>query len=57
MTEPDEEMLPILDSPPKSGVFVDHDDSELTQEEIDLGNALGQVIDVDDDGDLDGGLT
>lgn len=46
--------LPILDSPPKSGVFVDHDDLELTDDDIALGNALGDVIDVDDDND-DGG--
>lgn len=53
MTEP---VLPILDSPPKSGVFVDHDDVPLTDDDIALGNALGEVIDVDDDDDRDGGL-
>lgn len=48
MSEP---MLPVLDEEPKSGVYIDHDDQPLTDEEIALGNALGQVIDVDDDTD------
>lgn len=46
-----ERLLPVLDEPPKSGVFVDHDDAPLTEEDIALGNALGRVIDVDDDSD------
>lgn len=50
MTEPEPE-LPALDSPPKSGIFIDHDDAELTDDEIALGNALGEAIDVDDDND------
>ena len=49
--------LPEIDSPPKSGVFVEHDDAPLTDDDIALGNALGEVIDVDDDDDRDGGLT
>lgn len=57
MTAPaGDDALPILDEPPKSGVFVDHDDEPLTDDEIALGNALGEVIDVDDDDDASGGL-
>lgn len=48
MSEPE---LPRLDEPPRSGVFVDHDDAPLTEEDIALGNALGELIDVDDDDD------
>lgn len=46
-----EPLLPELDTPPRSGVFVDHDDVPLTAEDIAVGNALGEVIDVDDDDD------
>jgi len=53
---PDPELLPELDEPPKSGVFIDHDAHPLTEDEIALGNALGEVIDVDNDDDRDGGL-
>ena len=56
MTNPDPELLPELDSPPTSGVFIDHDAAPLTPDDIALGNALGAVIDVDDDDDRDGGL-
>lgn len=41
--------LPVLDSPPRSGVFVDHDDLVLTSQDIERGNELGDLIDVDDD--------
>lgn len=51
-----EPLLPTLDRPPTSGVFVGHDDDDLTDDDIALGNALGQVIDVDDDTDAHGGL-
>ncbi|WP_167760425.1 hypothetical protein [Blastococcus sp. CT_GayMR16] len=54
-TDHDEE-LPVLDQPPASGVFVDHDDEPLTDDDVELGNALGEAIDVDDDDDRDGGL-
>lgn len=47
-TEPE---LPVLDEPPKSGIYIDHDAAPLTEDEIALGNALGEVIDVDDDDD------
>lgn len=57
MTGPDpDDLLPILDEPPRSGVFVDHDDEQLTDDDIALGNALGVVIDTEDDDDSDGGL-
>jgi len=52
----DDDLLPVLDTPPKSGVFIDHDDAPLTDDDIALGNALGQVIDIDDDDDATGGL-
>lgn len=48
MTEPE---LPSLDEEPKSGVYVDHDELELTEDDIAAGNALAQVIDVEDDDD------
>jgi hypothetical protein len=51
-----DDLLPVLDEPPKSGVFIDHDDAELTDEDVALGNALGEVIDVEDDDDATGGL-
>lgn len=50
MTDP-EPLLPVLDSPPSDGVFRHLEDAPPTQDEIDLGNALGEVIDVDDDSD------
>ena len=43
------EELPRLDSPPER--WVEHDDLTLTDEEIDAGNLLGRVTDVDDDDD------
>ena len=49
MTEPAE--LPQVDTPPQTGVFVEHDDLELTAEEIALGNRLGELINPDDDDD------
>lgn len=48
--------LPVLDEPPKSGAFIDHDAQPLTADDIALGNALGEVIDIDDDQDATGGL-
>lgn len=48
MAEPE---LPPLDSPPKSGVFIDHDELELTDDDIAAGNLLGERIDIDDDTD------
>lgn len=48
--------LPVLDEAPKSGVFVDHDDVPLTDDDIALGNALAAVIDIHDDDDGHGGL-
>jgi hypothetical protein len=52
MSEP--VLLPVVDTPPKSGVFVDADDMALTPEERDEGNRLGREIDIDDD--FDNGL-
>ena len=52
MSEPVE--LPAVDEPPRSGVFVEHDELELTDAEIAEGNRLGQVIDPDDDEDSGG---
>ena len=49
MSEPVE--LPAVDTPPRSGVFVDSDDLGLTPEEREEGNRLGRLIDVDDDFD------
>jgi hypothetical protein len=49
MTEPVD--LPQLDEPPRSGVFLDHDDLELTAAEIAEGKRLGETIDPDDDTD------
>lgn len=43
--------LPAVDQPPKSGVFVDPDDTPLSDAEIAAGNALGAAIDIDDDED------
>lgn len=51
MSDSTPDLLPVLDSPPRSGVFVDHDAAPLTADDIALGNALGEVIDVDDDDD------
>lgn len=45
--------LPEIDSPPER--WVDAEDFEITDEELELGNRLGQTIDVDDD--EDGGVT
>lgn len=49
MTEPED--LPELDTPPKDGVYRHLEDQELSDQEIAAGNALGAVIDVDDDND------
>lgn len=43
--------LPALDDPPRSGVWVEHDTLELTEEEIAEGNRLAAAIDPDDDHD------
>lgn len=51
-----DDLLPVLDEEPKTGVYVDHDDAPLTGDDVALGNALGEVIDVDDDDDATGGL-
>ena len=56
MSTPDSDELPALDDEPASGVYVDHDSLELTDDEAALGRALGEVIDVEDDDDSDGGL-
>jgi hypothetical protein len=50
VTEPDDE-LPRLDDEPKSGVYVDHDDADLTDDDIAEGQRLGEAIDVEDDDD------
>jgi|GEM_PF-1518669 len=57
MRQDDPATLPAIDDPPKSGVFVDHEEFFLapTPEEIAEGNRLGEAIDVNDD--LDNGLT
>ena len=47
-------VLPEVDTPPKSGVWVDHELFVPTPEEIALGNALGMDIDTADPLD-DGG--
>lgn len=52
-----DDLLPILDEPPRSGVFIDHDAEPLADEEVALGNALGEVIDVHDDGDAGRAVT
>ena len=49
MSEPVD--LPVVDEPPRSGVFVEHDELELTDAEIAEGNRLGETIDPDDDED------
>ena len=54
MAEPE---LPQVDEPPRSGVFVEHDELELTAAEIADGNMLGEAIDVDDDDDNGGAVT
>ena len=46
-----EPMLPILDDEPKSGVYVDHDDLMLSEEEQEEGRRLGRSISVEDDDD------
>ena len=48
MSEPE---LPILDSPPKSGVYIDHDAVPVSDEDAEIGNRLAEIIDVDDDDD------
>jgi hypothetical protein len=49
VSDHDHDQLPRLDEPPQR--WVEHDDLELTPEEIDEGNRLGRVIDPDDDED------
>lgn len=49
MSEPVQ--LPVVDTPPRSGVFVDFDDEGLTPEQREEGNRLGREIDIDDDFD------
>jgi hypothetical protein len=49
--------LPQVDEPPRSGVFIEHDDLELTAAEIADGNMLGEAIDVDDDDDNGGAVS
>ncbi len=42
------------DDPPRSGQWVDHEDflgEGLTDAEIEIGNVMGEIIDVDDDTD------
>lgn len=56
MTAPRDGLLPALDDEPRNGVYVDHDQLQLTHDEAALGNRLGEVIDPDDDEDTDGGL-
>lgn len=46
---PDE--LPQLDTPPTSGVFVEHHDLRLTPEEAEQGDVVGSLISVEDDDD------
>lgn len=46
--------LPVIDDPPPFGGWVDHDDLQLTEEEIVEGNRLGEMIDINDDGDNGG---
>lgn len=46
--------LPAVDEPPRSGVFIEHDELELTDDEIAAGNQLGAAIDVEDDDDNGG---
>lgn len=54
MTEPID--LPVIDEPPKSGVWVDHEEwfGDLSDDEIAEGNRLGGAIDPDDDDDNGG---
>lgn len=44
-------LLPEVDTPPKSGVWVDPEEWEVTDEEVEHGNRLGETIDVNDDED------
>ena len=46
-------LLPELDTPPSTGVFVDHEDffATATDEEIEAGNFLGEIIDIEADHD------
>lgn len=43
--------LPALDTPPSAGVWVEHTDLALTDDDVAEGNTLGESIDVDDDHD------
>lgn len=45
------ETLTAVDTPPSSGVWVEHDMLELTADEITAGNHQGVAIDIDDDED------
>ena len=49
--DPEVDELPQVDEPPRSGVFVEHDDLELTPEEVEEGRRFGEAIDPDDDED------
>ena len=35
-------ILPVVDDPPKTGVWVDPEEWEVTDEEVAAGNALGE---------------
>lgn len=43
--------LPAVDEPPSGGVWTEHDDLELTEDEVADGNHLGATIDAADDTD------
>lgn len=45
------ELLPVVDDEPKSGIYVDHDEIAVTDNEAAEGNAQGNTIDIDDDDD------
>lgn len=51
MPKPEQKLLPAVDTPPASGVFVDHDEVELDIDEVLDGNALGDMIEIEDDED------
>lgn len=45
------ETLPAVDTPPATGVWVEHDMLELTDDEIVAGNHQGEAVDINDDDD------
>lgn len=47
MTKP----LPAIDTPPKSGRYVEHDEFHLSDDEAHEGNTLGLLIDTEHDDD------